>query len=264
MLFNVGVAILFSTLAAAQYGNPPPTTTASGPPVPSAPADTPGHINVNVAAGGGFIFSPANLTASNGTSVTFWFPNTGIDHSVTQSSFAKPCTYLAASANNSAGFDSGLTNSKQFTIIITDDTKPIWFHCKQITHCGMGMVGSINAKENSPNSFAAFKAAALKIGSSEVVEIDNGPVTGGFDAVASVGPTATGNGAPTGPIGPIDTSAVPASTGPSATSSAATLTGPTSSSASPSPTGGSTGSGMKFGISVGAALLGGAAVLVAI
>ncbi|KAJ7470528.1 Cupredoxin [Mycena latifolia] len=231
MLFNVAVTILFSSLAAAQYGNPPPstpTTTAAAapPPVPSAPADTDGHKNVNVAPGS-FTFSPANITAPNGTSVTFWFPNNGVDHSVTQSSFANPCTYLAASANNSAGFDSGLTNSKQFTIIITDDTKPIWFHCKQVTHCGMGMVGSINANESSANTFAAFQAAAVKIGSSEVTEKDSGAVTGGFNAVASLGPTATG-------------------------SAAATTT-----------TGGSTGSGMKVGISVGAVLLGGAAVLAA-
>ncbi|KAJ7441873.1 Cupredoxin [Mycena latifolia] len=269
MLFNVGVAILFSSLAAAHgHDDSPstPTTTPASPAaaVPSAPADTAGHKNVNVAAGGDFVFSPANLTAPNGTSVTFWFPNTGIDHSVTQSSFAKPCTYLAASANNSAGFDSGLTNSKQFTIIITDDTKPIWFHCKQIDHCGLGMVGSINANEASPNSFAAFKAAALKIGSSEVAEKDTGAVTGGSNAVASVGPTATGSAGPA-PTGPSATSAAPAPAGPTTSSSTAPAsTGPNStSSAAPTSTGGSTGSGMKFSISVGAALLGGAALLAA-
>jgi hypothetical protein len=45
-----------------------------------------------------------------------------LPHSVTQSSFADPCTYLAASGGAPAGFDSGLTSAKQFTINITDDT----------------------------------------------------------------------------------------------------------------------------------------------
>ncbi|KAJ6623398.1 hypothetical protein B0H10DRAFT_1786371 [Mycena sp. CBHHK59/15] len=202
MLFLVGATIsLFITLAAAQdYGGAPasPTTTAAAA-VPTAPADTPGHVNVNVAMGG-FTFSPANVTAANGTSVTFWFPNTGIDHSVTQSSFANPCTYLTASANNSAGFDSGLTNSKQFTIVITDAQPLALFGCTKLTfsqvqHCGMGMVGSINAPA-SGNTFAAFQAAAMKIGTSEVTEPDSGAVTGGFNAVASVGPTATGSSSP--------------------------------------------------------------------
>ncbi|KAJ7684955.1 hypothetical protein DFH06DRAFT_1313330 [Mycena polygramma] len=201
MLFTAGVTILFSSLVAAQdYGGGPVTpttpTAASAPAVPSAPPDTAGHINVDVAPNGTFMFHPAEITAPNGTSVTFWFPNAGIDHSVTQSSFAAPCTYLAASSNNSAGFDSGLTDSKQFTIIISDDSTPIWFHCKQVTHCGLGMVGSINAPANGTNTFAAFQAAAQKIGSSEQTETDHGAVTGGFDAIASAGPTATGSGAP--------------------------------------------------------------------
>ncbi|KAJ7098144.1 Cupredoxin [Mycena belliarum] len=229
MLLNVGVALLFSSLAAAQYGygapSPPQTTTAApaAAPVPSAPANTAGHMNINVAPGS-FTFSPANISAPNGTAVTFWFPNTGINHSVTQSSFQNPCTPLAATANNPAGFDSGLTNSVQFTIVITDDTKPIWFHCKQVTHCGMGMVGSINANESSANSFSAFQAAAMKIGLSEPTETDNGPVTGGFNAIASAKPANTGAGA----------------------------------SATPSK---SPNSGMRVGFSIGAVLLGAAAVL---
>jgi hypothetical protein len=55
--------------------------------------------------------------------VTFFFPNSGIAHSVTQSSFANPCTYLAANGSVSAGFDSGLTQGDQFSITITDDSK---------------------------------------------------------------------------------------------------------------------------------------------
>lgn len=42
-------------------------------------------------------------------------------HSVTQSSFAEPCTYLAAANGSSGGFDSGLQTAVQFTINITND-----------------------------------------------------------------------------------------------------------------------------------------------
>ena len=43
----------------------------------------------------------------------------------------------------------------------------IWFHCKQVTHCGLGMVGSINAPSSGQYTFQAFQAAAKAIGSNE-------------------------------------------------------------------------------------------------
>jgi hypothetical protein len=127
--------------------------------------------------------------------VTFYFPSTSLEHSVTQSSFAAPCTYLNATGSTPGGFDSGLTTGTQFTINITNDANPIWFHCKQVMHCGMGMVGSINAPSTG-NSFTAFKAAALAIGGKEVTETDNGAVTGGVNAIATAGP-ATGSSSAT-------------------------------------------------------------------
>jgi len=183
-----------STYVMAQYGapDPSPTSTAAAA-VPSAPADTPGHMNIDVAYQQQFIFHPNNITAPNGTLVTFWIPNNGLAHSVTQSSFANPCTYLAATGNSSAGFDSGLQTAKTFTIQITDEKKPIWFHCKQVSHCGLGMVGSINAPASGNNTFEMFLAAAKQIGGSEVTENDQGPVTGGVNGVATA-PPASGTG----------------------------------------------------------------------
>ncbi|THU92905.1 hypothetical protein K435DRAFT_725860 [Dendrothele bispora CBS 962.96] len=148
-------------------------------------------MNINVAPNGQFMFSPNNITAPVGTLVTFWFPtlNNG-PHSVTQSSFADPCTFLQAnsSSNAPAGFDSGLQSATTFTINVTDD-QPIWFHCKQILHCGMGMVGSINAPTNGTNTFQAFLSAASAIGSNEKTETDNGPVISGVHGVAVSSPT---------------------------------------------------------------------------
>jgi hypothetical protein len=58
------------------------------------------------------------------------------------------------------------------------------------------MVGSINAATTATgNTFDKFMAAAKAIGSSEVQEIDHGPVTSGFNAIANGTPAATGAGA---------------------------------------------------------------------
>jgi len=53
-------------------------------------------------------------------------------HSVTQGSFANPCVYLAG------GFDSGLQNSKEFSITITNDQERkqtifLISPCRQVT-----------------------------------------------------------------------------------------------------------------------------------
>lgn len=199
MIFTTSLALVaLPALVAAQYGAPAPagpSSTSSAPAAATAPANTPGQINVQVAADQTYTFSPANVTATNGTLVTFYFPNNGLTHSVTQSSFGAPCTYLAANGSNPGGFDSGLSSNTQFTVNVTDDTKPIWFHCKQVLHCGMGMVGSINAPANGSNTYAAFQAAAKAIGSAEVTETDNGPVTGGVGAIATATPANTASAA---------------------------------------------------------------------
>jgi len=192
-------------LVAAQYGYgpDPDTTTAPAPAttkaattaaaaasVPSAPPSSNGRVNVDVAFNKTLTFNPDSFKAPNGTIVTFYFPNAGISHSVTQSSFANPCTYLPANGSAPAGFDSGLTQAAQFTITITNDQKPIWFYCKSAKHCGAGMVGAINAPATG-NTFNAFRSAALAIGSSEASQSDTGPVTGGANAQATAGPANT-------------------------------------------------------------------------
>ncbi|KAH9984888.1 hypothetical protein BJV77DRAFT_952280, partial [Russula vinacea] len=94
------------------------------------------------------------------------------NHSVTQSSFAAPCTPLKG------GFDTGFNPvapgtsdwelpTRQFTV---NDTNPIWIHCEQAantaaSHCGKGMVFAVNpGAYGSFNSFENFKAEALAIG----------------------------------------------------------------------------------------------------
>ncbi|KAF9552448.1 hypothetical protein CPC08DRAFT_714606 [Agrocybe pediades] len=139
----------------------------------------------------GFIFSPSNFTAKNGTVVTFQFTGIPGNHSVTQSSFPTPCEPLAG------GFDSGniFINTTQattptFNLTITNDSKPIWFFCKQLNptpHCGQGMVGSINAPA-SGNTFDKFLSAAKAVGTAtaSVGQGQGGLVGVGASASASV------------------------------------------------------------------------------
>lgn len=225
MKFSVSLAaaLFLPALVNAQYDYPPagsssetetypetsttaaPTTTA----IPSTviPPSNSTNINVQVAPGGQLVFNPNNFTAPNGTTVTFFFL-APITHSVTQSSFANPCTPLAVSGSNATGFDSGLQTGKEFSIKITNDQQPIWWFCKMAKHCGTGMVGSINAPTTG-NTFDAYLANAKAIGQSETILSDSGPKTGGVNAVATNTP-------------------VPVSTTPS--TSAATTTGSKSSS----------------------------------
>ncbi|EJD02091.1 uncharacterized protein FOMMEDRAFT_147198 [Fomitiporia mediterranea MF3/22] len=194
----------------AQYGAPPagnsnPTTTSAVSSAPSAPPNTPGFMNVDVGPGEQLVYNPANFSAPNGTIVTFYFPNDGLyTHTVTQSSFNDPCTPLAANstAGTPAGFDSSFQAGVQFSINITNDQIPIWFHCKLPMHCGLGMVGAINAPTNGSNTYAAFQAKAMAIGQSEPVESTGPIVLGGFAASAAASPSNTasagGSGSPSG------------------------------------------------------------------
>lgn len=95
------------------------------------------------------------------------------NHSVTQSSFAGPCSF------KDGGFDSGfmpvaanVTDNLPTYTIQVNDTQPIWVYCAQAaglpaSHCGAGMVFAVNCgADGSPNSFTNFKNSALQIGAS--------------------------------------------------------------------------------------------------
>ncbi|KAF7791238.1 hypothetical protein EIP86_002252 [Pleurotus ostreatoroseus] len=139
---------------------------------------------VQVAADQTFTFNPSDIQAPVGTIVTFSFPGT-LPHSVTQSSADAPCTPMQG------GFDSGLVPNagETYSINITDASTPIYFFCKFPTHCGLGMVGSINAPSSGNGSFSSLQSAATAIGASEPTLSDSGPTTGGVGAIATALPT---------------------------------------------------------------------------
>ncbi|KAG9226595.1 hypothetical protein CCMSSC00406_0006180 [Pleurotus cornucopiae] len=184
--------------------------------------------SVATADGGVFQFIPNDITAANGTTVTFRFTGAPGNHTVTQSSFADPCNPLAG------GFDSGFvfippTNTSEtpeWTLTVTDDSRPIWFYCKQLIpspHCGAGMVGAINAPSTG-NTLANFVSAARAFsgasgqgqgglsGVGATASAAPSPIAGGASLVGaptSGAPAPTSSGSPTGS----DTNTSPSSTG---------------------------------------------------
>lgn len=163
---NPGTQMAAFQAAAIATGNATNATTTSSSVTSSATSSstsTAQSVDHTVVVGGtGKIFySPSNITANPGDTVTFQFQQK--NHTVTQSSFATPCRALAStSTTGQVGFDSGFmpvadnaTTFPTYTIQV-NDTSPIWAYCKQTAHCGEGMVFSVNSNEASTNNFAAF------------------------------------------------------------------------------------------------------------
>jgi len=127
--------------------------------------------NIDVGSAGGLTFTDQAIAAAAGDQIIFTFKSK--NHTVTQSSFAGPCT------PKEGGFDSGFMpvqanqtdNFPTYTVTV-NDTTPIWVFCRQAantpaSHCGAGMVFAANCGiDPAPNSFSNFKASALAIGTS--------------------------------------------------------------------------------------------------
>ncbi|KAH9484204.1 putative GPI-anchored cupredoxin [Psilocybe cubensis] len=149
-----------STTASAT-STPPASSVSST--VSSSATSTPTGVDHRIIVGGPGIlaYSPSNISAQVGDTITFEFHQK--NHTVTASSFDTPCRALSStSTTGELGFDSGFipvsdadTVFPTFTIRV-NDTTPIWAYCRQANHCGSGMVFSANAVENGPKNFSAF------------------------------------------------------------------------------------------------------------
>jgi len=143
---------VYTTTYTSYDGTPPPT-----------PAAQPSDHKIIVGENGQLTYNPDHITAAVRDTVTFEFR--AKNHTVTQSSFANPCSPFVGS-DGAPGFSSGFrpvaagaTEFPTFQITI-NDTAPIWGYCQQTGHCAQGMVFSINSVESGPNNYAAFKAKA--------------------------------------------------------------------------------------------------------
>jgi plastocyanin len=131
--------------------------------------------------GGALTFTPEAVGADPGDQVVYHFNPK--NHTVTQSSFAGPCTPKDdgfKSGFRPVGADVAVADRPTFTVTV-NDTQPIWVFCGQASntpnsHCGAGMVHAINCgPDGAPNSFTNFKNAALAIGDKLKADAQNPP-----------------------------------------------------------------------------------------
>ncbi|GLB34677.1 hypothetical protein LshimejAT787_0202420 [Lyophyllum shimeji] len=149
---------------------------------------------VLVGDGGSLAFSPTSLTAASGDTISFQFR--AKNHSVTQSTFANPCSIMTTpKAGVDSGFqlvEAGATQFPTFSITVDDPTTPLWFFCAQTApanHCQAGMVFAVNAPPDK--SFDAFQANAKA--SSANSTSPSGGASGTGAPLSTGSPTASGS-----------------------------------------------------------------------
>ncbi|RDX43054.1 hypothetical protein OH76DRAFT_1488152 [Lentinus brumalis] len=144
-------------------------------------------INVGEISGNPtFWFDPphVNVTEVNST-VTFIFRKPG-NHTVAQSSYAKPCEPLDGGFNSGFFFVDSSSGTGTWNLTITDVNTPIWFYCAQQiseVHCELGMVGVINP----PATGDAFDQFVYRANAATTVVYPSTALTGiGAFATAAV------------------------------------------------------------------------------
>lgn len=195
MVFAINPGSQFAAFQAAAMGNTTanstasPTASSAAPSASSTSSSSTSQDHRIIVGGTTLTFEPSNITTQPGDTITFEFHQK--NHTVTQSSFAAPCQMLSStSTSGQVGFDSGLyvlflsflmhptvahatqfvsmpvsqnaTSFPTFTVQV-NDSSPIWAYCRQVSHCGEGMVFAANANESSANTFEAFEASAKRI-----------------------------------------------------------------------------------------------------
>ncbi|WWD07872.1 hypothetical protein V865_005979 [Kwoniella europaea PYCC6329] len=170
-------------------------------------------------------FQPSEVKAELGDIIEFKF--LAGNHTVTQSTFASPCT--------NAGFNSGQIpgnpDSPTSYSILVNDTKPIWVYCATGQHCQNGMVMAVNAP-TSGNTFSAFQANAM--GGGNATTAGNSTGSASTSASPSSSAAASGAKASAGVTGSGTAAAADSSASASASASASSTNGTSSSSSSDS------------------------------
>jgi plastocyanin len=151
MVFAINPADRFAAFKAAATGQAPPPTTSPTPPTGGK------DVKVVVGGPGKLVFDPPSVKAQPGDTITFEFRQKS--HTVTQSTFASPCT-LAPNGFNSGPqpVADGATTFPTWQIKV-NDTNAIWAFCQTGNHCAQGMVFAVNAPDTG-NTFDAFKTKA--------------------------------------------------------------------------------------------------------
>jgi len=166
----------------------------------AAVANAADHL-VKVGANGGLVFDPTDITAAQGDTISFQFQ--GKNHSVTQSTFAAPCT---RQTTPTLGVDSGFmfvaanaTTLPQWSITVSNASAPLWFFCAQTTplvHCQQGMVFAVNAPP--AKTFAQFQNAAKASGGNSTTGTNTTATPSGSASGSGSGAPASSNTAKSG------------------------------------------------------------------
>ncbi|KAH9950272.1 Cupredoxin [Amylocystis lapponica] len=147
---------------------------------------------VLVGPNGTLTYSPTSITAAQGDMILFQFETK--NHTVTQSTFAAPCSNITGTPIDS-GFQpvaAGSAQVMQFNFTLQNASAPLWFYCRQTGHCGQGMVFAINPTANK--SFDAFQTAAKSFGASAGSSSAGAKATGSSSSSAPASSSST-NGA---------------------------------------------------------------------
>ncbi|KAK1226157.1 hypothetical protein PQX77_010868 [Marasmius sp. AFHP31] len=147
-------------------------------------------FTVVVGGNSSLTYNPTSVKAKVGDTIQFQFVSK--NHTVTQSTFAKPCERMSTPTE---GIDSGYlpvaANATEFPVwsfSLNNDSAPLWFYCAQEPHCSRGMVFAVNP--TADKTFEAFQQTAM-----------GGAAGGAGGASGSVTPT-SGGAAPTSSADP--------------------------------------------------------------
>ncbi|KAI0672739.1 Cupredoxin [Trametes maxima] len=118
---------------------------------------------IKVGENGTLTYSPSSITANNGDTIEFQFLSK--NHTVTQSTFASPCSNVTDASGAVTGVDSGYqavaadaSSFPVWSITVNNASTPLWFYCRQGKHCQAGMVFAVNPTQDK--TFDAFKTKA--------------------------------------------------------------------------------------------------------
>ncbi|KAJ7070903.1 hypothetical protein C8F01DRAFT_1108287 [Mycena amicta] len=160
----------------------------------ATPAAAEGAVHTVVVGGPSkLFFDPDHIIAAPRDTVVFQFQQK--NHSVIQSSFVDPCRPINTNNASIEGFNSGFhavgTNDTDFPTwsLVVNNTSPVWAYCGQTapaSHCGAGMVFSINAVDNTTRNFAAFQALAEQLNGTAAAASPSASATGTTGAASSL------------------------------------------------------------------------------
>lgn len=150
------------------------------------------EYNVVVGKDNANVYDPPSISnVQNGDTIKFRFVSKS--HSVTQSTFDKPCTPRQPGVDS--GFfpvDAGATTFPEWTIRIDNATAPLWFFCNRAPHCTTGMVFAINP--TAERTFDTFQAIAKGETTAPAIPSATGTPTDSASAGGDPAPTGAAAG----------------------------------------------------------------------